>query len=180
MINSEFEGELKLCTCDRAQNQRKDFELAMARLIYISGLLYIHLWWKLCVCRKMGLPVDDLAGKRDDTKKALGVWTAIQEEDLQPTPEFLRHLADYLTSKGEKVPFVVPNISEVKEKTQQQQNARNAAGQQQQMQQQQASQGQARRNGMSQAAPAESSRVAVLRRAIKNGDLEGALKLKEE
>lgn len=47
-----------------------------------------------------------------DPKKAVGVWTQMQEEDLLPKDEFLRKLAKYLTESNEPVPFSIPSISE--------------------------------------------------------------------
>ncbi|XP_074026112.1 bicoid stability factor isoform X2 [Leptinotarsa decemlineata] len=49
--------------------------------------------------------------KQDDTEKALGLWTQMQEEDLAPTDMFLNTLGSFLQKKGQHVPFVVPKES---------------------------------------------------------------------
>ncbi|KAJ8945403.1 hypothetical protein NQ314_009241 [Rhamnusium bicolor] len=40
-------------------------------------------------------------------KKALGLWTQMQEEDLAATDQFLSTLGDYLQKKGLQVPFII-------------------------------------------------------------------------
>lgn len=45
---------------------------------------------------------------KKDSEKALGLWTQMQEEDVQPTDEFLINLSNFLKSEGQPVPFVVP------------------------------------------------------------------------
>lgn len=47
--------------------------------------------------------------KNDQPDKALGVWTQMQEEDVQPNDAFLVDLANYLEKKGIEVPFVKPS-----------------------------------------------------------------------
>ena len=44
----------------------------------------------------------------DDDKKAMGIWTLMQEEDWQPSEDFLRKLGKYLTDKNQVVPFEIP------------------------------------------------------------------------
>lgn len=44
----------------------------------------------------------------NETEKALGLWTKMQEEDLAPTKEFLTKLGTYLQCKELPVPFVIP------------------------------------------------------------------------
>ena len=53
------------------------------------------------------------AGKANDPDKALGVWTALQEENLQASREFLEYLADFLRKSNREVPFVVPEAQSV-------------------------------------------------------------------
>ncbi|XP_075224635.1 bicoid stability factor [Lycorma delicatula] len=49
--------------------------------------------------------------KADDTEKAIGLWTQMQEEDVQPTDEFLYELGTFLERKNEPVPFVIPKLT---------------------------------------------------------------------
>ncbi|XP_049788788.1 leucine-rich PPR motif-containing protein, mitochondrial [Schistocerca nitens] len=54
----------------------------------------------------------------EDVDKALGLWTRMQEEDVQPTDKFLFTLGTFLEQKGRTAPFVIPQISqETKTKT---------------------------------------------------------------
>jgi pentatricopeptide repeat protein len=53
-------------------------------------------------------------GKSKDTDKALGLWTRMQEEDMQPSDEFLSALCNLLKEEGREVPFVIPEIVEAK------------------------------------------------------------------
>ncbi|KAG8226771.1 hypothetical protein J437_LFUL006294 [Ladona fulva] len=46
--------------------------------------------------------------KTNDADKALGLWTQMQDEDVQPTDEFLISLAGLLRKNNKEVPFVVP------------------------------------------------------------------------
>lgn len=46
--------------------------------------------------------------KSDETDKALGLWSRIQEESEVPTDTFLTTLGEYLRSKKIKVPFAMP------------------------------------------------------------------------
>lgn len=41
-------------------------------------------------------------------EKALGLWTKMQEEDIQPSDAFLKQLAGFLRANNLEVPFVVP------------------------------------------------------------------------
>lgn len=47
-----------------------------------------------------------------DPKKAVGLWTQMQEEDLLPKDDFLRKLAKFLAESNEPVPFSVPSTPE--------------------------------------------------------------------
>ncbi|XP_067009709.2 leucine-rich PPR motif-containing protein, mitochondrial [Anabrus simplex] len=49
--------------------------------------------------------------KAKDVDKALGLWTRMQEEDVQPTDQFLIELGNLLQKEGREVPFVIPSIS---------------------------------------------------------------------
>lgn len=46
--------------------------------------------------------------KEDNPQKSLGLWTKMQEDDIQPSDQFLLKLSSYLKSKNVEVPFVVP------------------------------------------------------------------------
>lgn len=46
--------------------------------------------------------------KLNDTEKALGCWTLMQEENIQPSDETLILLANFLERNGVSVPFTVP------------------------------------------------------------------------
>ncbi|XP_044733810.1 leucine-rich PPR motif-containing protein, mitochondrial [Chrysoperla carnea] len=52
--------------------------------------------------------------KQDDVDKALGLWTRMQEEDTQPSDEFLLKLGSFLKTKERNVPFTIPQKSAVK------------------------------------------------------------------
>ncbi|KOB79221.1 putative bicoid mrna stability factor [Operophtera brumata] len=47
--------------------------------------------------------------KSDETDKALGLWTLLQEEGEVPSDQFLVLLGKHLRSKRRDVPFVIPN-----------------------------------------------------------------------
>lgn len=49
--------------------------------------------------------------KQEDTDKALGLWTQLQEEDLLPTDQFLITLGNFLKDRNIPVPFVIPSES---------------------------------------------------------------------
>jgi leucine-rich PPR motif-containing protein len=51
-------------------------------------------------------------GKSKEPDKALGLWTRMQEEDVQPSDEFLATLGKFLNTEGREVPFVIPEIVE--------------------------------------------------------------------
>lgn len=46
--------------------------------------------------------------RKNDCDKALGVWTTMQEENIEPSESFLRELGQLLTKHGREVPFVMP------------------------------------------------------------------------
>ncbi|KAG0727541.1 Leucine-rich PPR motif-containing protein, mitochondrial [Chionoecetes opilio] len=46
--------------------------------------------------------------QRNDTDKAIGVWTTMQEDDHQPSDNFLTELGEFLQASGREVPFAIP------------------------------------------------------------------------
>lgn len=48
--------------------------------------------------------------KADETDKALGLWTILQEEGEVPSDQFLQYLGQHLKSKNRTVPFAVPEV----------------------------------------------------------------------
>ncbi|XP_063887839.1 leucine-rich PPR motif-containing protein, mitochondrial-like [Scylla paramamosain] len=46
--------------------------------------------------------------KKNDPDKALGVWTNMQEDNYQPSDNFLIELGQFLQASGRKVPFAIP------------------------------------------------------------------------
>ncbi|XP_053612584.1 leucine-rich PPR motif-containing protein, mitochondrial [Plodia interpunctella] len=54
--------------------------------------------------------------KADETDKAVGLWTVLQEEGEIPSDQFLNYLGKHLKSKNRKVPFVLPDDNTVKVK----------------------------------------------------------------
>lgn len=48
--------------------------------------------------------------KANETDKALGLWTLLQEEGEIPSEQFLAYLGNYLKSKNCKVPFAMPEV----------------------------------------------------------------------
>ncbi|CAH2076864.1 unnamed protein product, partial [Iphiclides podalirius] len=50
--------------------------------------------------------------KADETDKALGLWTILQEEGEIPSDHFLIYLGKHLKSKNREVPFIIPNKQE--------------------------------------------------------------------
>ncbi|CAH2267569.1 jg11858 [Pararge aegeria aegeria] len=51
--------------------------------------------------------------KADETDKALGLWTLLQEESEVPSDQFLMHLGNHLKSKNRPIPFVLPEAEVV-------------------------------------------------------------------
>ncbi|KAJ8913044.1 hypothetical protein NQ315_002060 [Exocentrus adspersus] len=88
--------------------------------------------------------------KQDEDEKALGLWTQLQEEDLAATDQFLLTLGNYLKQKGVRVPFVMPEESQVP-------NVRVLETE--------------RRQGPS---------LAIFRQKLKSGDVDGALEIKRK
>ena len=57
----------------------------------------------------MGLSGDIcVTGRRGDCDGALALWTSIEEQGEQPSPQFLAALAALLKSHKHDIPFVVP------------------------------------------------------------------------
>ncbi|XP_034826727.1 leucine-rich PPR motif-containing protein, mitochondrial [Maniola hyperantus] len=48
--------------------------------------------------------------KADETDKALGLWTVLQEEGEVPSDQFLVYLGNHLKSKDRQIPFVIPEL----------------------------------------------------------------------
>ncbi|XP_023936210.1 leucine-rich PPR motif-containing protein, mitochondrial [Bicyclus anynana] len=48
--------------------------------------------------------------KADETDKALGLWTVLQEESEVPSDQFLIQLGKHLKSKNREVPFIIPEV----------------------------------------------------------------------
>ncbi|KAK7790048.1 hypothetical protein R5R35_008252 [Gryllus longicercus] len=48
--------------------------------------------------------------QKNDSENALGLWVKMQEENVQPTDEFLRFLGNFLKEQGLPVPFVLPEV----------------------------------------------------------------------
>ncbi|XP_045595399.2 leucine-rich PPR motif-containing protein, mitochondrial [Procambarus clarkii] len=56
--------------------------------------------------------------QQNDCEKALGLWTSMQEENIQPTETFLIKLGEFLKNNGREVPFIIPELkSEASEET---------------------------------------------------------------
>ncbi|XP_038214658.1 leucine-rich PPR motif-containing protein, mitochondrial [Zerene cesonia] len=53
--------------------------------------------------------------KADETDKAIGLWTVLQEEGEIPTDDFLNYLGNHLKSKNMDVPFIIPQQSNVQQ-----------------------------------------------------------------
>lgn len=49
--------------------------------------------------------------KADETDKALGLWTVLQEDGEVPSEQFLQYLGQHLKSKNRPVPFAFPEDS---------------------------------------------------------------------
>ncbi|XP_022814416.1 leucine-rich PPR motif-containing protein, mitochondrial [Spodoptera litura] len=49
--------------------------------------------------------------KANETDKALGLWTLLQEEGEVPSDQFLTHLGNHLIAKNREVPFVIPQVN---------------------------------------------------------------------
>lgn len=47
--------------------------------------------------------------KSDDVDKAIGLWTQMQDEDVQPSEQFLTKLGQLLQKHNKPVPFALPN-----------------------------------------------------------------------
>lgn len=59
-----------------------------------------------------------ILGQQNDCEKALGLWTSMQEENIQPTETFLIKLGEFLKNNGREVPFIIPELkSEASEET---------------------------------------------------------------
>ncbi|XP_054742086.1 leucine-rich PPR motif-containing protein, mitochondrial [Anastrepha obliqua] len=98
--------------------------------------------------------------KSEDTEKALGLWTKMQEEDIAPTDIFLIKLAELLKHKNIKVPFVVPELEKAP-----------------------AAKSNKTKNAESENAIKETkspTTLSLLRKAIKAGEIDAALDFKNQ
>lgn len=88
--------------CERYQQEGKLAPLeglveATRDMSYIDRSdIYYHLLLSYC--------------KSKDPDKALGLWTRMQEEDVQPSDDFLSTLGTFLKKEGKEVPFVIPEV----------------------------------------------------------------------
>ncbi|KAJ0175771.1 hypothetical protein K1T71_008930 [Dendrolimus kikuchii] len=55
--------------------------------------------------------------KANETDKALGLWTVLQEEGEVPSDQFLIYLGQHLKANNRDIPFVIPNTTETKVKS---------------------------------------------------------------
>ncbi|KAF5275552.1 hypothetical protein FQR65_LT04155 [Abscondita terminalis] len=92
--------------------------------------------------------------KQEDVDKALGLWTQMQEEDMAPNDQFLRTLGDFLTKNEIEVPFVMPEKAAVEENIKILQRPHKKVEE--------------RTDGQ------------LFRQALKTGDIDGALKIKQK
>lgn len=116
-----------------------------------------------------------VTGKSGDTDKALGLWTQAQEEDVQPSDEFLRTLGKFLRAQGREVPFSIPEAASVTVKAKQEPEQR------QQRQTKPATQVKSPVSKISKTPATEQVSVELqsLRQALKNKDVDKALEVKE-
>ncbi|XP_071514137.1 leucine-rich PPR motif-containing protein, mitochondrial isoform X2 [Panulirus ornatus] len=49
--------------------------------------------------------------QQNDCDKALGIWTSMQEENIEPSENFLLELGEFLQKNDREIPFVVPEKS---------------------------------------------------------------------
>lgn len=54
--------------------------------------------------------------EKSDTQKLLDAYSMFEEENVLPRPRTLRYLSNVLEGRGEKVPFVVPQLINEKNK----------------------------------------------------------------
>lgn len=52
--------------------------------------------------------------KANETDKALGLWTILQEEGEIPSDQFLTYLGNHLKSQNREVPFIIPQEKPIK------------------------------------------------------------------
>ncbi|XP_075152362.1 bicoid stability factor [Haematobia irritans] len=119
--------------------------------------------------------------KNEDTDKALGLWTKMQEENVTPNDEFLAKLAELLESKGVPVPFVV----ETKQTTRKNKIAAVAKAAEASVKKPAPQKAATKAAAATAAAVAASepktpSPISLLRKALKNNDLEGALEARNQ
>lgn len=54
--------------------------------------------------------------QHSECDKALGIWTSMQEENIEPSETFLRELGEFLLANDREIPFVLPEKVVVPEK----------------------------------------------------------------
>ncbi|XP_017859465.1 PREDICTED: leucine-rich PPR motif-containing protein, mitochondrial [Drosophila arizonae] len=114
--------------------------------------------------------------KADETEKALGLWTKMQEEGVTPTDAFLLKLAELLKRKNIDVPFVVPETQQPKSKRNKPTNTEAKVGEQVVQ-----SPPEPKVEPKAKAVPAAKpiSNIAGFRRAIQANDPDAAISFKE-
>ncbi|XP_005185081.3 leucine-rich PPR motif-containing protein, mitochondrial [Musca domestica] len=117
--------------------------------------------------------------KTEDTDKALGLWTKMQEENITPNDDFLVKLAELLESKNIPVPFVV----ETKQTKRKSKIAAVAKAAEESVKKPVTASEKSAKKPEAVAKPAEPktpSNISLLRKALKNNDLEAALEAKNK
>uniref|UniRef100_A0A1L8DH78 Putative bicoid mrna stability factor n=1 Tax=Nyssomyia neivai TaxID=330878 RepID=A0A1L8DH78_9DIPT len=96
--------------------------------------------------------------KEDVPEKALGLWTKMQEEDITPSDAFLTKLGKYLQSKKMEVPFAIPDVKAATDEAPPVPSIKQPK--------------------KPIDAPAETSNVTTLKKALKQGDVDTVLSAK--
>ncbi|KAK8734064.1 hypothetical protein OTU49_005996 [Cherax quadricarinatus] len=50
--------------------------------------------------------------QQNECEKALGIWTSMQEENIEPSETFLIRLGEFLKENGHEVPFIMPEAKQ--------------------------------------------------------------------
>ncbi|EDW76611.1 uncharacterized protein Dwil_GK14571 [Drosophila willistoni] len=119
--------------------------------------------------------------KADEAEKALGLWTKMQEEAVQPTDGFLLKLTELLKRKNIEVPFIVPETQQTTKAAKRSKRQINS----EEAKQEQASapaplkkEPEAKKVAAAPAAPKPPSNVTGFRKAILANDVDGAIAFK--
>ncbi|XP_030567856.1 leucine-rich PPR motif-containing protein, mitochondrial [Drosophila novamexicana] len=113
--------------------------------------------------------------KADETEKALGLWTKMQEEAVTPTDAFLLKLADLLQRKNIEVPFVVPETQQSKSRRLKAAKTEQAAAKQELKVEANVTGQEPKLEAAATAAPKSISNVTSFRRALQHNDLDAAI-----